>query len=266
MVEEHPPELARLQRVVGIVRGEDPAVLGIQETRLTDGSENYFLQALRGDFDYNRVLLESDRQEGEELYGTGTTMMSKVQPRQAEAIIRGRAVQMVFAGSLGDLAIASVYFSHQSEAERVPQAREVVQEVKRHPYGLIMGDFNALSPEDGITAKDFETFNPRMKQKYGNEDGTALYYGTVEAALNEGFVDIGLRFHTPAEMTGMTDVSHGTGQHLRPVRIDYVMVTPSLVKHIRDFQRINNGQTRTASDHFPWTVDLDASLFTKPSQ
>ncbi|MBI2581546.1 hypothetical protein HYV87_00260, partial [Candidatus Woesearchaeota archaeon] len=124
MLEEHQPEPSRLERVVGIIKRENPVVLGMQETRLTDGHENYFLQALRGDFPYNRALLESDRQE-EQWYNAGTTIMSKVQPKHADPIIKGRAVQMVFAGNLGDLAVASVYFSHQSEAERVPQAREV---------------------------------------------------------------------------------------------------------------------------------------------
>lgn len=262
MTEGHPPQQSRLERVLSIIAKEDPAVLAIQETLLCDGPDNWFVHALRktGDFPYDRALQESDRKGGE-WYCSGTAMFSKVQPTSAEAIIKGRAVQMTFQGKWGEIAVASVYLSHLSEKERVPQIREVVSEVKRKQYGIIMGDFNALSPEDGITAKDFETFNPRMKEKYGNGDGTALYYGTMEAALNEGFIDVGLRFRSPVEVTGMTDVVHGLGQHLRPVRIDYVLVSPNLIEHVHGFERINSAETRIASDHFPWTIDIDESFF-----
>src|SRR3989344_7778469 len=72
--------------------------------------------------------------------------------------------------------------SHMSEAERVPQIREMMQELRGNKgYNLIMGDFNALSPEDGIPQSAVDHFSDRMKEKYC-KDGK-LCFDTVETVL-----------------------------------------------------------------------------------
>ena len=93
-----------------------------------------------------------------------------------------------------------------------------------------------------------------MKEKYCR-DGK-LCYDTIEAVLEGGYIDVGLRYHAPAEITDKTDLIGGTGNHTRPIRMDFIFATEGVLPYVTDFVLVREGIVRTASDHFPWYVVL----------
>lgn len=253
---------SRLEKVLGVIQEQDAQVLGLQETLLTEGDDNELVSALRrtGRYPYDVVFSK----EGRPLFRentTGTALFSTQAPLSTFMGEGVKAVEMTFPRSPSrpsdSLSVCSVYLSHVSEATRLPQMKEVLQELRREKYGLLMGDFNALSPEDGILASAVDSFSPRMKEKYCR-DGK-LCYDTIEAVLEAGYIDVGLRYHPPQDITGKTDLSGPTtgGGHTQGIRMDFIFAKPEVLPSVKEFVMVKEGLARIASDHFPWYVVLD---------
>ncbi len=250
------PEPSRLEKVLQVIREQNADVSGFQETKVSEGEDNAFVEAMRKSHPFNAVF----HRDEDWVYGHAAALFSKVRPLSHRIIgERVRAVEMVFPVKNGSLSVSNTYLSHVSEAERLPQIIEMLQELRGNNYAIIMGDFNAMSPQDNIPQCAVKTFSPRMKEKYCR--GEKICYDTIEAVLNEGYVDVGLQFFRPDQITDQTGLSGGTGAHTRPIRMDFIFATTSLLPYITDFNLVRAGIAYTASDHFPWYVSLNESLF-----
>lgn len=257
------PEPSRLEKVLQVIDEQNADIVGLQETKVTNEKENELVWALRtaGKYHYGAVF---DADAASWVQDTGAVLFSRIKPSVSRCLGECvKAVEMVFPSSVGDVSISNVYLSHISEAARLTQIREVLEATKGNPYRVLVGDFNALSPEDGIPQSVVETFSGRMKEKYCR-DGK-LCYDTIEAVLNEGFIDVGLRYHQPQEITGKTDLSGSTtgGGHTRGIRMDFIFAKPEVLPYVKEFALVRKGLARTASDHFPWYVILNETLFQK---
>ena len=248
------PDPSRLEKVLQVIDEQNADVFGLQETKIAKGIDNELLHALKqaGKYQHHEVFETS----GEWTYKSGVSLSSKIQPSSSRIIGDGvRAVEMIFHSKIGDINISNVYLSHLSEAERVPQIKEMMQELRRNKgYNLIIGDFNALSPEDGIPQSAVDHFSPRMQEKYCKNG--KLCYDTIETVLNEGYVDVGLQFFATEEITDKTNLAGGTGNHTRPIRMDFFFAKPELLLYVRDFVLVREGLALNASDHFPWYIKL----------
>jgi len=247
----------RLHKVLGVIDEQSPDVLGLQETKVVRGPDNELVHAIRrnGTYRHGRVIFEGDM---EMRYSTGSAIFSRRQPSKTRIVGEGvKAVEMTFPTPTGQLSVCNLYLSHVDEATRLPQIREVLQELAGEQYGIIMGDFNSLSPQDGMVDGIIPKFTPRMVEKY-TKNGK-LCYDTIEAVLEAGYVDVGLQRHSPAEITGMTDI-HGPNPHAVPIRMDFIFAKEGVLPHVRDFGFVNEGLARIASDHFPWTITLDKNF------
>ncbi len=251
------PDPSRLEKVLRVISGQNADILGLQETKATPGEGNELVWAMRNAHTYHYDVVFDCHEEW--AYGSGTSLFSKITPSSSRIVgEKTRAVEMMFPTRIGDLSVCNVYFSHVSERERLPQAKEMLQELQGNNYSIIMGDFNALSPEDNIPQNAVNSFSGRMKEKYCREE--KLCYDTIEAVLNAGYVDIGLKFHRPEEITDKTDLSGGTGKHTLPVRIDFIFAKKEVLPYVKEFTLVGKGLARTASDHFPLYVIMDEML------
>lgn len=258
----HQLDRSRLEKVLRVIDGEDADVFGLQETALTTGDENELIAALcrRGQHPYHLNFSNAGRLLFQDAT-TGTALFSKRAPSSTAMGTAVKSVEMKYSQQDGSLSICSVYLSHISEATRLPQIKEVLESLQGQKYSILMGDFNALSPEDFIPDTVVDHFSDKMRRKYCR-DGK-LCYDTVESVLNAGYVDVGLQYHLPTEITDCTDLPGPTsgGGHTMPIRMDYIFATPEVLPHITEFALVNQCLARTASDHFPWYITLDFSLF-----
>mgnify|MGYP001601065788 FL=1 len=270
------PDPSRLEKVLQVIDEQNADIVGLQETLLTKGKENELITALREKGIYLQDIVFDREQDW--AHTTGVALFSKYAASSTRIVgEKVKAVEMTFPVNFnnGDapahpalnsnFSLSNVYLSHVDEKTRLPQVKEVLQELHREKgnYHLLMGDFNALSPEDNIPASAVDSFSERMKEKYCR-DGK-LCYDTIEAVLQAGYVDVGRHFYNPEEITGKTDLSGGTGGHTRPIRMDFIFAKPELLPYVQEFTMVKEGLARTASDHFPWYVILDETRFQLPT-
>jgi len=252
------PKPTRLETVLRAISEQDADVIGLQETKVAQGQENELVWAMRNahTHPYDVVF---DRNE-EWAYGTGAALFSRRAPSSSRIIgERVRAVEMTFPILAGNLSVCNTYLSHLSEDERLPQVKEMVQELSGNDFSIVMGDFNAISPENSIPAGAVNRFTDRMMEKYCR--GGKLCYDTIETMLEAGYIDIGLEYHNPEEITDKTDLSGGGGTHSLPIRMDYFFAKKEVLPYVREFSLVREGLARTASDHFPWHIVLEEVLF-----
>ncbi len=252
------PEPSRLEKVLGVIGEQDADVVGLQETKLTRGRNNALVYALcqSGAYPHDVVFDRDGR------WTSGSALVSRPAPALSRIVgERVKAVEMRFQTLVGELSICNAYLSHLCEDKRVPEIKEVLEDLRGRDMSILMGDFNALSPEDSIPSSAVAHFSPRMKEKYCR-DGK-LCYDTIETVLEHGYIDVGLRFHTPGEITVRPDLQ--VGSHTLPVRIDFIFANDRALLFIHDFALVQEGTARIASDHFPFYVTVDDALFNKKS-
>ena len=133
---------------------------------------------------------------------------------------------------------------------------------------MVMGDFNAYSPFD---ADWVETHAQLIKNKqkwdaeqetYRNMRDGRLDYSVLSQFLSIGLTDI-CRLYVPADKRTTFPTAflyrwqHGdTRLHGISERLDYILVSPSLVSRCVDAHIHTGIETEGISDHYPVSVDL----------
>ena len=137
---------------------------------------------------------------------------------------------------------------------------------------MVMGDFNAYSPFDADWVETHAQLIENMQkwdaeqETYRNMRDGRLDYSVLSQFLSIGLTDI-CRLYVPADKRTTFPAAflygwqHGdTRLHGIGERLDYILVSPSLVSRCLD-ARIHNGiETEGISDHYPVSVDLVSHL------
>ena len=133
---------------------------------------------------------------------------------------------------------------------------------------MVMGDFNAYSPFDADWVETHAQLIENMQKwdaeqkAYRNMRDGRFDYSVLSKFLSIGLTDI-CRLYVPADKRTTFPAAflygwqHGdTRLHGIGERLDYILVSPSLVSRCLD-ARIHNGiETEGISDHYPVSVDL----------
>ena len=136
---------------------------------------------------------------------------------------------------------------------------------------MVMGDFNAYSPFDADWVETHAQLIENMQkwdaeqETYRNMRDGRFDYSVLSKFLSIGLTDI-CRLYVPADKRTTFPAAflygwqHGdTRLHGIGERLDYILVSPSLVSRCLD-ARIHNGiDTEGISDHYPVSVDLQKS-------
>ena len=137
---------------------------------------------------------------------------------------------------------------------------------------MVMGDFNAYSPFDADWVETHAQLIENMQkwdaeqETYRNMRDGRFDYSVLSKFLSIGLTDI-CRLYVPADKRTAFPAAflygwqHGdTRLHGIGERLDYILVSPSLVSRCLD-ARIHNGiETEGISDHYPVSVDLVSHL------
>ena len=137
---------------------------------------------------------------------------------------------------------------------------------------MVMGDFNAYSPFDADWVETHAQLIENMQkwdaeqETYRNMRDGRFDYSVLSKFLSIGLTDI-CRLYVPADKRTTFPAAflygwqHGdTRLHGIGERLDYILVSPSLVSRCLD-ARIHNGiEAEGISDHYPVSVDLVSHL------
>ena len=137
---------------------------------------------------------------------------------------------------------------------------------------MVMGDFNAYSPFDADWVETHAQLIENMQkwdaeqETYRNMRDGRFDYSVLSKFLSIGLTDI-CRLYVPADKRTTFPAAflygwqHGdTRLHGIGERLDYILVSPSLVSRCLD-ARIHNGiETEGISDHYPISIDQVSHL------
>ena len=133
---------------------------------------------------------------------------------------------------------------------------------------MVMGDFNAYSPFDADWVETHAQLIENMQkwdaeqETYRNMRDGRFDYSVLSKFLSIGLTDI-CRLYVPADKRTTFPAAflygwqHGdTRLHGIGERLDYILVSPSLVSRCLDARIPNGIETEGISDHYPVSVDL----------
>ena len=137
---------------------------------------------------------------------------------------------------------------------------------------MVMGDFNAYSPFDADWVETHAQLIENMQkwdaeqETYRNMRDGRFDYSVLSKFLSIGLTDI-CRLYVPADKRTTFPAAflygwqHGdTRLHGIGERLDYILVSPSLVSRCLDARIPNGIETEGISDHYPVSVDLVSHL------
>ena len=150
----------------------------------------------------------------------------------------------VMGSPLGELAICNVQLNLEetghSEDKRLGELEIIFKHVSGHKTQILLGDFNSLSLDDDYQLDTLEV-EPRFD---------------VTNRLKRNYVDVASYLKLDNRSTYPTATNQNPA-YTKPLRIDYIFVTPSLVSNIKDASVIKTPTAERASDHYPIIATIE---------
>ncbi len=241
----------RLPQVLDWLSTEQPDVLGLQETKLTD--ENFPAQAI-AEAGYQVVFA------GQKTYN-GVALIARQRPLDVVTDIDGLddPQRRIIAASIGELRVINLYVVNGKEVgsekfdyklnwlARVTEFLE--REIAANPLTVVMGDFN-IAPDDR------DVHDPKRwheKILCSTQEREALL-----AIYDLGFADTFRLHHEDAGLFSWWDYRMGGFDRGLGLRIDLVLSSPELTE-MCSAAYIDTGprQLERPSDHTPVVAEFD---------
>lgn len=142
---------------------------------------------------------------------------------------------------LGDISVAGVHLAPNTEDTRLAEITNIFSQQKNCQFKIILGDLNSISSENGVK-DDFLIFGEKPR------------YEVIERIKKEGYVDAAEI--TQKQQICTVSLTRDNGIVYHNLRLDYIFLSNSLVKHGVDYHVVVNKTTRKCSDHYPITVNI----------
>jgi exodeoxyribonuclease III len=244
----------RLDAILGVIQEQRPDVLALQELAQLYRGPRRLLARIEAATGMRAHLARS-------LFGQAVAVL--VRPSGAIVSVGRVRRPMHHAAALvtvetraGRLTVVSTHLHATAPGRRLREARRVAARLARYLPDrptVLMGDLNTLDPR-ADPAGAVATVEPRYRRRHltrGRVDTRA-----VQALIEAGFVDL---CH-PAGTGVPASVPTKLGGPEFPVgRLDYILATEPVAALTRDWHVVRDGDSDTASDHYPVvaTVELD---------
>lgn len=236
--------------IVAIVLENNPDFLCLNEANGFDTNDNERLHKFAKLTRFPHFFLQKCG-DGDEYH---VAVLSKFPLKEIQAIhpMSRAAILTTIHSDKGEVTICSTHLSPNSEAERVEESRRILSALADKKQSIIMGDLNSLSERDPYGLSFIDTFNKKQIRKF--TDGKQIQYTNMEMLYRAGYIDSAICGNESFENTVPTsidkDVAHSN------MRLDYILLSPSLAQHLKSYTVIKTVKTNYASDHFPILVDL----------
>ena len=138
----------------------------------------------------------------------------------------------------------------RNTSKKLSEMRSVLRHHHLGERTVLMGDLNAISHLDGVVAEDLA--EPTFIRH--SRDGM-LDFRVTEFLEASGFIDTFAA--TNADGPTHTIPTPGAEESdFTPARLDYIFVSPVFGGSIVSARKIDNENTRVASDHYPLLLEL----------
>lgn len=249
----------RMNRFSEWIKEKDPAVLALQELV---GFKEADLKKLAESYGHPYVAVVK---EGGYPVGITSKKPIKVINKFVDGYWHGVLHVQTY-----DMDFIVIHLSPSDKYFRLEEARKISAYIRENcpETALVMGDFNSHSPFD---ADELETHTDRIRQmaleeaKKYPEESTRNFtpdYFTQATFIATPLTDVCRLFVKPDKRTTfptriLTDISKRDDLHtLSGERIDYIFVSPALVKKCVDGFIWNSEDTDYLSDHYPIGIDM----------
>lgn len=241
----------RLPQVLEWLKKENPDVLCLQETKITD--EEFPAMAFR-DAGYHAV------HAGQKTYN-GVATLSRITGMDTVARLPGAEgdQKRLLATGVGDMRVINVYVPNGEEVGSDKYAYKLswlktlekflVAELKSHPRLVLLGDFN-IAPEER------DVHDPKRWE------GHVLFSDKERAAfqrlIRQGLTDVFRQFEQPEKSFSWWDYRAGAFHRNHGLRIDHVLCSPALAAACRECRiDIAPRKHERPSDHAPVVAGFD---------
>jgi exodeoxyribonuclease-3 len=151
-------------------------------------------------------------------------------------------------GFTDPVSFISVHLCPNAAHVRQREAAYLVNEAAADGLALVGGDFNTISPHDGVPA-DLADLQPHFRLRYTYPDGTTPDGRPLQFLESAGWCELGHAIGDTATATVPTAGYSGT--EFATFRSDYFLATRRLAKSLTHYEVIRSAVTDKASDHYP---------------
>ena len=155
--------------------------------------------------------------------------------------------------SIGKLSIGGLHLTPYTEDKRLPEIDLITKAQSKYKNKILMGDMNSLSETDNYSPNIIKGFNEMQLKKFTTRG--VFRFDAMKRILASGYVDPAVIFLKNEIYTAPTSINE-YGAHTN-MRLDYILVSPSLVANISNYNVVRNNLTEAGSDHYPVTLEMN---------
>ncbi len=239
----------RLPLIIKTIKKESPDYLTINEANTFAADNNKILKhvAKEAGFPYYNIALSGE-------YDFHVTVFSKYplkSIRKLQPLMRACLIALIET-DFGEISIASLHLTPNSEDMRHPEIDLVVSNQKDCENRILMGDMNSLSFRDGYNSDMVKKLNTAALKRFTTNG--KLRFDAIEKIESSGYYDSAVQLGKNKERTSPTLLNEFS-QHYN-MRLDYIFLSQSLTPYLTGYSVVKNEMTDKASDHYPVAVTV----------
>src|SRR4030042_6741724 len=237
----------RLDLILKVVKKEHPDFLVVNEANGFDreGKLNKFSK--EAGLIYAKLSLS-----GEDNYHTA--IFSKYPFKEVEEIkpLRNAGILVVIETEFGEISIIGTHLSPYTEDVRLQEVNLIINQQKQYPNKILTGDMNSLSDKDSYNEEIIKNFNEAQMNKFTRNG--KFCFDVIKKIISSGYLDSALIFNRKTITTVPTGVKQDEA-HLTDMRLDYIFISDSLKKKVKNYSVVKDDLTDRASDHYPVIIE-----------
>jgi len=233
---------SRIEYIREVIKVVSPDFLALQEANRFDEDNNKLLKEISQDIGLPHYALSpgSVQKSGKQYHVVSLSRypLKNIHMFSGQPFLNGALLTLVDS-PLGELAICNLHLDTYSEDRRLKELDIILKHVSKHTNQILLGDFNSISSDDNYNLETLE-----VEARFDVID-----------ILKRNYVDIAFYLELDDRTTSFASLNTNP-DFTKPIRIDYIFVTPSLAAYITDAAVIKTSTSERVSDHYPLAVNF----------
>jgi len=234
---------SRIDFIKEVIKEASPGFLALQEANNFEKDDNKLLREISQDIglQYYALSAGSILEDGEQYHTASLSCypLKKNYPFTGPSF-QCAALFSLIDSPLGELAICNIHLNVNSEDERLKELEIILEYMAVYKNQILLGDFNSIALDDD--------YDPETLEVESRFDVTNI--------LNRDYVDVAS--HLKLDNRSMCPTpSNRNPDYTKPIRIDYIFVSPTLAACIKAATVIKTPVSEQASDHYPLILTIE---------